>query len=93
MAWTKVDRARVGRIIDHCASKYRGGQAEMARELGLGGRAKVTNWRKRGQIPVEAHAAIIRAAKPEMAVIPAELHPDAKLLKELADRESHTETV
>lgn len=80
MKWTQKDQRLVREVIAHCAAKCRGGQAELARELGLSGRSTINAWATRGKIPIQYHPAIIRRAHPEMVVTGAQLHPNARLV-------------
>jgi hypothetical protein len=75
MKWTKDDVLRVRAILDLIASKTDGGKAGFSRELGLEDRRRLDNWRRRGRVPQEHHAAVIAAAAPEMVVTPAMLDP------------------
>lgn len=75
MRWTTKDMRRVRKILDHVASKTGGGHAGFAEALNLRSRQVVNNWRRRGRIPFEHHAAVITAAAPEMIVTPAMLDP------------------
>lgn len=75
MKWTAQDMRRVRSILDHIAAKTEGGQAGFAKRLGLASRQSVGNWRTRGRVPQEYHAAVIAAAAPEVIVTPAMLDP------------------
>lgn len=75
MKWTAQDARRVRSILDHITAKTEGGQTGFAKLLGLASRQRVGNWRTRGRVPQEYHAAIIAAALPEMIVTPGMLDP------------------
>lgn len=78
MKWTAQDARRVRAILDHIAAKTEGGQKGFAAQIGLKSRQSVGNWRTRGRVPREYHAAVIAAAAPEMTVTPAMLDPTTR---------------
>lgn len=81
--WTKEDKKRVRAAIDHIAGKLTGGQADIARELGLESRAVVNNWRRRGSVPLDYHDYIMRKAAPDMQLTSAMLHPVARQISRI----------
>lgn len=80
MKWHEKNKKRVRAILDAITANT--SQAELARQLKLTSRAIVSNWRRRGQIPLEHHAEIIKlAADVGVKATPGELNPMALLVE------------
>lgn len=82
MSWDKGDQQFVAATIRGVAAKV-GGQAELARQMGLNSRANINAWIKKGYIPVDNHAKFIDLAKPEYSLRPEMLHPDARKVTDI----------
>jgi len=80
MAWSKKDRARAAGIVRQIATE-RGTLAALAGDLGLKDRAVLTNWLKRGQVPLEYIQPLLKLAPKHVAATPALLHPKGHLLE------------
>ena len=76
--WTKQDKNAVRSTLDQLAEKL-GGQAELARALGLQDRRVVNNWRARGLVPVDEHRSFVAlAASHGVNVATSDLHPRSR---------------
>lgn len=80
MAWTPKDRKRVAGIIRQIAAEH-DTLAALADKLDLKDRAVVTNWLKRGQVPLEHIRPLLALAPAHVSATPAMLHPNGKLLE------------
>lgn len=83
MAWTKKDKARVAGIIRQIGTE-RGTLAAVAQDLKLKDRSVLTNWIKRGQVPLDYIQPLLALAPAHVSATPALLHPKGHLLEKQA---------
>lgn len=79
MAWTPKDKKRVAGIIRQIGTEH-GTLKNVADKMGLPDRAVLTNWIKRGQVPLEHIEALLKLAPPHVAATPKDLHRQGHLI-------------
>lgn len=77
--WTKGKKARVAAILRAIAGD--GTLSALADRLELKDRSVLTNWLKRGQVPLASIPAVLKEAPAAMAVTASMLHPDGHLIE------------